>query len=202
MPPSSCSTLSMPSPRSHSAAFSQRMPPVQKLTTVASASASRCGASASGRSVKLSIGSVNAPAKRAVADFLAVAGVEQHHAAGRRRRRPARSSAPASSARPRARAPQRRGAVATERDDLALDLHLEPRERLRAAAAFLDPDRGEARIARATVEETADGRLGAAEEQVDALFRHQHGAAQVERPGVLADIVWPLWCGSATGTKR
>jgi hypothetical protein len=39
MPPSSCTTLSMPSWRIHSAAFSQRMPPVQKLTTVASRSA-------------------------------------------------------------------------------------------------------------------------------------------------------------------
>jgi hypothetical protein len=43
----------MPSLTIHSAAFSQRMPPVQKLTTVLSFSASRCGASASGRSVNL-----------------------------------------------------------------------------------------------------------------------------------------------------
>jgi len=53
----------MPSWRIHSAAFSQRMPPVQKLTTVASRKACRCGASAAGRSVNLAIGKVSAPAK-------------------------------------------------------------------------------------------------------------------------------------------
>ena len=53
----------MPSACIHNAAFSQRMPPVQKLTTVASLSVWRCGSSAAGRSVNLSIGSVSAPAK-------------------------------------------------------------------------------------------------------------------------------------------
>src|SRR3546814_898530 len=124
--------------------------------------------------------------ERAVRDLLAIARVEQHDALAGivvalfdparqvRRRNRRRASA------------QRRGVVAAEADDLRLDLHLEPRERLRGAAAVLHLQAGEARIGAQLLQEVLDGVVRTGQEQVDPLARHQHGSQQRAGFGALA----------------
>jgi len=114
-----------------------------------------------------------------VADFLLVAGVQQ-------RDRPACVVAalvqPARQVvrrhRRGARAPERGGASMAKGDDLRLDLGLEPGEGHRGAVALLDLERGKARIGPKLVQEPAQRRRHAGQEQVQPFRRHQERAAQ------------------------
>ena len=145
----------MPSACIHSAAFSQRMPPVQKLTTVAPSSACRQsgdGARQLGEAVDRQ---AQGTGKGAVRDFLAVSRIEQDQPATAVVLAAARSSAPDRAAQPqRARPPKGVGMRPAEADDLGFDLDLESAERRARAVAALDPDFGEARIGPQSIRQT------------------------------------------------
>src|SRR5690606_17216641 len=124
------------------------------------------------------------PGEAAVGHLFAVAGVEQHQAAAAvvaALRDPAREVG----RRDRRRtAIQRRRAFAAEADDLPLALDLQPRERLRAAAAVLRLDGGEPEVAAQPGQERIDVGALPGKEQVDALGRDQDGAEQAQRFGL------------------
>ncbi len=161
-------------PASTARPFSQRMPPVQKLTTVASASAARCDSSAPGNSVNVSMGSVNAPWNvpyttscalrvsnstngRPRSSLTVTQPLTQH---GRRHRRRATL--------------QRRSIIAPEADDFRFDLDLEPRERLIRALAVLDTHPRKTRIGLQPGVERANLLGIAGQEQVDTFLGNQH----------------------------
>ncbi len=140
MPPSSCKASTPRSPR-YSAAFSQRMPPVQKLTTVLPSSSARRAAAASGNCVKRSMRQSSAPVERAVVDLERVAGVEQHHLAAGvvvSLIEPATQRLRRDRGRPVGGRADRR---VVHPDDLALDLDEHPAEGLLGRPALLRRER-------------------------------------------------------------
>ena len=127
----------------------------------------------------------------AKADFLAIAGVQEHQA-------PARIVValpdPASQRLRRHRwrafaGVQRRCLLTTERDDLGLALYLQPGERNRRAPAFLCVDGRKTRIVTQPAEEPAHVIACAGQEQVETLRRHQHAAAQAAGLALAPDPV-------------
>ena len=72
---------------------------------------------------------------------------------------------------------------ATETDDLRLHLDLQALEGLRLAPAFLGRERSKARVGAHLVHPGVHGLSGAGQKEVDAFFRDQHRAFEVERFG-------------------
>ncbi|MNM92032.1 hypothetical protein D3C81_1043510 [compost metagenome] len=84
-----------------------------------------------------------------------------------------------------ARVVQRLAVIAAETDDLRLELGLEPREWLHLAVAVLHAHVGKARVSLQCRVKGIDAFAAAGQKQVDALARHQDGAAQLLRLGTL-----------------
>ncbi|MNV13032.1 hypothetical protein D3C71_1036590 [compost metagenome] len=85
----------------------------------------------------------------------------------------------------RTRVIKRLAVIATETDDLGLELGLESRERLHLAVAVLHAHVGKACVSLQRCIKGINAFTTAGQKQVDALARHQDGAAQFLRLGTL-----------------